>query len=83
MFGLSAEFDDLVLNGKEKIWIKVKEEWFCKTPDCKIPGKLKIGEKNLVNLDKIFFKKKKRRLALMWDSPQKHIYLEITGLSKG
>ena len=46
MFGLSAEFDDLVITGKEEVWFKVKDEWFCKTPDCKIPGKLKVGNRN-------------------------------------
>ena len=44
MFALTDEFDSLVLQTKKQKWLEVKEKWFCKTPDCKIPGKLKIGK---------------------------------------
>ena len=45
MFGLSGEFDTIVKPGKNEKWLEVRERWFCKTQDCKIPGKLKIGNK--------------------------------------
>ena len=44
MFAMSDEFDGLVRPGKREKWFEVKERWFCKTSDCKIPGKLKIGK---------------------------------------
>ena len=44
MFAMSDEFDGLVRPGKKEKWLEVKERWFCKTSDCKIPGKLKIGQ---------------------------------------
>lgn len=43
MFAMVKEFDEMVEVGKETEWFKTKEKWFCKTQDCKIPGKLKIG----------------------------------------
>ena len=48
MFAMSDEFDSLVRPGKKERWLEVKERWFCKTSDCKIPGKLKIGQFNFL-----------------------------------
>ena len=49
MFALTDEFDSLVFPNQKQKWLEVKKKWFCKTPDCKIPGKLKIGKKPQVN----------------------------------
>ena len=43
MFAMCDEFDHMIQAGKESEWLKIKEKWFCKNQDCKIPGKLKIG----------------------------------------
>ena len=43
MFAMVKEFDEMIKVGKEAEWLKTKAKWFCKTQDCKIPGKLKIG----------------------------------------
>ena len=60
MFALTDEFDSLVLHSKKQKWLEVKEKWFCKTPDCKIPGKLKIGKKPTSKLynEHVLFKNK-------------------------
>lgn len=84
MFAMSDEFDGLVRPGKEERWLEVKERWFCKTSDCKIPGKLKIGQFYFfISFFIKKLKKKRRRRGHFWLYRQKATFLEIMEISKG
>ena len=71
MFAMCTEFDDMVQAGKESEWVKIKEKWFCKTQDCKIPGKLKIGMTIILKLFIISkFRKRDKIRVLCWFIPE-------------